>query len=450
MIQEYSNGDYTIMYDEGLQLAYSESRASITRPVVNSIYEGSIENIKPWGDGNNFPQLVYKDLDSNANLSRAIDMQARMLIAGGLKFRFLDPLDDSPVPSDKIDRKHVRKIRELINESWYYSIAAARNFYGFINVFPQLMLQGDRKEIRKIFVRDAAQCRLGLQNSQGDIESVYVNANWPDARYDDEETIELPFLDSIHDNHHDIRELDENNLIYFLCYPTGKTHYQLSGWDSIRHNGILEISNKIPQWKLAVMDNQISPKFHIQFPDYYWIQKFGDEYKGWDEKKKAKERKKEFRRITDLLKGVHNAGKNLATTFKTNPDTAKEFPGVKIEEIGTKLKDGMYIEDGTDALINMYSSVGIVPSMLGLTPSKNSGNFGGTDKRELFNMAEAILTPHSEIILKPFEVAAEYNGWNTEYHVVEFYYNNPVMQTLDQTTTKDRSTRIADTNEATD
>lgn len=447
MIEEYHNGSHTVMVDKstGTYAGFSET-TRITRARVNEINNTNIDHIAYWGEGNDFPQLIDKEL-KNADLAKALDFQARMLINGGLDFKFVDPIDGTDIEKSNIDRKLIWEIKQLIKRSWNYPIHAAKNFYKLINVFPQLQLQLNREKITGLYTREANWCRLGLQNKQGEIENVYVNSNWPDARYDDKETIKLPYLDSVYDTPDDIRDDDALEYIFHLYYPTGKSYYQLAEWDGVRKTW-LDLLNKIPEFKKAVMENQITVKYHIQFPDYYWINAFGDEYDSWKEEKKRKYRKKEFKRINDFLKGIENAGKSIATTFQTDSMSAKEFPGVKIEEVGDKFrKDGIYLEDGSDATVKLYSALGFDPTIFGIHSGKNQ-NRGGTDKREAWNIHVAALTPHSQIILKPYEFISDYNGWNTENHEVKWFFNNSYMQMLNQVTPSKRQTNTE--NEDTD
>lgn len=437
MIHEYSSGEHSILIDDTLgTFAIEETTPRITRARQNEINNTNVEHIALWGEGNDFPQLIDKELE-NADLAKALDFQARMLMNGGLAYKFVDPFDESEVTKDQVDKNTLKEILAFKKRSWNYPIHAAKNFYKLINVFPQLQLQANRKKITGLYAREANWCRLGLQNNQGEIDFCYVNSNWPDARYDDKETIKVPYLDSVYTTAEDILDRDELNYILHLYYPTGKSYYQLAEWNGVRKSW-LPLLNKIPEFKKAVMDNQITVKYHIQFPDYYWRDKYGEEWDGWKQEKKTKKRKEELKKINEFLKGIENAGKSIATTFKTTLE-GKEFPGVKITEIGDKFrKDGIYLEDATDATIKLYSALGFDPTIFGLN-SGNNQNRGGTDKREAWDIHVAAMTPHSDIVLKPYEVASDYNGWNTDEYLVKWYFKNHKMPTQDKISPSKRS-----------
>jgi hypothetical protein len=445
MIHQFNNDKYTVMVDDTIQVQalfpLSKGRQSITKPLLSELYQNNIEGIAPWGDGNDFPQLVYKDMSKNAELSKGIDMQARMLMAGGLRWKIVDPIDNTLIPNNKIERNVIKEILSLQKNSWGYTYAAARNFYTFINVFPQLDTNLGRDKIARIFPREASHCRLSIQNTVGDIEKVYVNSNWPDARYDDEETITLPYVDSLFESADHIKQREISSFVFVLSIPTGKTYYQLADWNPIRAEW-LPLLNAIPTYKKAVMENQITVKYHIHFPDYYWVMKFGDEYETWDNVKKLKKQKEEFKAINEVLKGAANAGRSIATTFKTHPDSGKDFPGVKIEEIGDRFKDGIYLEDASDATIKLYSSLGFDSSLFGIAPGGGKNNRSGSDKREAFMIHRATLQPHEEILLKPFDLASDFNGWNSEYHQVKWYFPETALVTLDKVSPSKRNDLI--------
>jgi hypothetical protein len=285
-------------------------------------------------------------------------------------------------------------------------------------------------------------CRYSLQDQYGDVNWCYVNANWPDAAYDSKETIKLPVVDSIFGTPEEVREAEYHQFVYALSYPTGKTYYQLASWNGIRKNGWLELANSIPEWKIAIMKNQISVKYHIEFPDYYWTEKFGEEYSNWSAEKQAKARRKEFLRFNEILKGYKNAGKNISSSFKTDKATGKRFAGVEIKLIGEKFAEGVYLEDATEATIKIFSALGWDPSTFGITPGKGGVNRSGSDKRESFNIYLSFITPHADILLKPYDFISDYNGWNNEEMEIKWSFNKPLMQTLDQVTPSERETII--------
>ena len=67
--------------------------------------------------------------------------------------------------------------------------------------------------------------------------------------------------------------------------------------------------------------------------------------------------------------------------------------------------------------------------MIGATPGKTKGSFSGTDKRETFTMIQALEVPIRQLILEPYFVITNYNGWEKEVKV-----DIPFMQltTLDK------------------
>ncbi len=451
MTQEYGQGDAYVLVDNdsGLMISNDPSATKIVRPIRNDLYQSSTDTIAFWGDNNDFPQCIDRALQKNTDLSFALDVSARALVSGGIMFQVVDPVTDEPIGVDKLDRKLIREIKLFRQKNWAYFMQASKDYFKYINLFPELSLTLNRKKIDRIYARPSGHCRLSLQDDNGLINECYVNANWPDAHHQDKETLVRPVVDSLFDMPEDLRERDSDGLqfIYLLSYPTGKTYYQLADWDGIRNNGWLDLANEIPQFKMAIMKNQITIKYHIQFPDYYWTWKFGNEFEEFSENKKRKLRKKEFDRINDILKGTENAGKTLATAFKTDQD-GKDFPGVKINEIGNKLEGGIYLEDSTEATIKIFSALGFDSSMFGIAPGKNGINKSGSDKREAMNIYMSLLSPHTEILLKPFQFASEFNGWNDEFKEVKWFTKMPMLQTLDQVTPSSRETSIDPQNAA--
>lgn len=436
MSADYTSADGTLEVYANLGVMYSFDRETKPKLTVDTqATQVNSNKIHVWGDDNNFPQEIMAELAKNSDLTSFLDLQARALHAGGVTYRIIDPNtgEEKPGRRPEIDR--------FLFKNWYYPIQATVDFYRFINVFPEFGLKKNREKIDWLICRPANECRYELQDSNGRINRVYVSANWPEARIDDLKTFKVPVVNPLYDDPEQVKlRKDGTNYIYPLSYPSGKVYYQIANWNSIRNNKWLELANKIPEFKLALMQNQLTIKYHIQISGAYWKWKYEGKWETFSAEEKKKRKEETIATINTFLKGEKNAGKSLTTHFEIDQVSGKEIPGIKIEAVDDKIKDGIYLEDSVEATIKLFSALGLDPSILGIVPGKGGSNRSGSDKREALNIYISLIQPHANIILRPYEFISWYNGWNNDNELIEWRFKAPLLQTLDQVTPSKRET----------
>jgi hypothetical protein len=406
-------------------------------PLVKPTGDNSTAVIAKWGEDNLFPQRVLCEIENNTIIGSTLDWKARALYAGGVEAgkvsynangkQIFTPLIYQPFEEFKK--------RSAFNR---YLIEACGNFYYLYNVFPEFVLSNDRKQIVAITVQDAPFCRWGLQNPKtGLVEWCYVNANWD--KWEDEYsqyTARIPVLDPYYDPVGSLRERDDSfKYIYPVSYPTpGKVYYQLAHWNSIRKSGWLDVAAEIVKFKKYLLKNQLTIKYHIKVPEYYWGWKY-PKWASYTEVQKKQIIKDELDAFNKFLQGTDNAGKSIMTIYKFDPHMQKAYQGWIIEAIDDKTKDGAYIEDSQEASSHILYALGVDATLIGTTPGKGLGAGSGSDKRVAFNIYMSLCQIHQSIILEPLEIIRDYNGWDPE---IQFRFRNPLIETLDsgqQTTT---------------
>ena len=404
----------------------------LPKPTSSLIKPEGNDVIAPWGEDNDFPQKVIADVQKVPAIGELLDKQARLLYSGGLVWGKLEYGDDGQEilkPLEKSKHDPIRLFMRRTNIDRYL-MEAAVDLYWFYNVFPEIVLSYDRSEIVQICVQAAEECRWAKQNpSTGLVQTCYINANWPDAKATDALTKKLNVLDPYYDPAEALRaRTDGTNYIYPISYPTpGQKLYQLANWNSLRLSGWLDIVLAIPKFKKALLENQLTIKYHIEISNQYW----GWKYKGFDALKKEEQVKimqDDIQAFCDAFIGPEKTGKPFFTSFQTDVHQNKEFAGWKINVIDDKIKDGQYLEDGKEASSQIMNAIGVHPALTGMTPDSGLGG-AGSNIREAFTLHILTNRPHQDLILSPLYLIAQYNGWDPE---VEFRFRNSFMTTLDK------------------
>lgn len=394
------------------------------------------KKIAKWGKNNRFPEEVIADVEKNPELSSTIYWKANAIISGGLVY--------GNIVMDANGNERLQRVLDPKVEAWNrntninrYLRESAHEFYKFWNVWPTMMMNKDYSFISSIYCQESAFARWGVQNEKGVIENAYFNANWEkNPKTSAKTTKEIPVIDPYFKAVENLQTEATKKKAPEWVYPisgtsSGYTYYQLAPWNAIRKSAWLEVANAIPVFKAALMRNQITVKYHIEVPDYWWSWKFKEWATYTDEQKQAKQAK-EYGQFTEFLSGSEKSGKTIFSGYRTGND-GKEWPGWKITALDDKLKDGAYIEDSQEASSHIFFSQGVDPTLIGRAPGKGMGAGSGSDKRVAYNIWIANSKPEMDLLLEPVDFAYRFNKFtNAQGEPYQVWFKNYWITTLDQ------------------
>lgn len=407
---------------------YSKERPNEV-PLVNG-------KIVPWGETNDFPQKLIDLGQKSTLIPSTMEKKVNFLYGKGVRPMLLVDYDSEgnevlqPVKPGELPEVWEFMRRSNVNR---YIMEAANDFYWFLNPFPELILSKNRKKIVQLVAQEATDCRWETMDSQGKVKHCYINSNWPDQ--DNQYIKKVKALDPYDPYRWEwVQEDSAYQYIYPLSFPSpGKKYYQLAPWYAAEQSGWLAVAQSIPTWKKALMTNQITLKYIIQVPDYWWEWKFPD-WKSMKPKERLAKQQEQYNKFETFLAGAEKAGKSILSTSKTDPMSHKDLGGLRIEAVDTKMKDGMYIEDSQEASAHLLYSLGVDPTLVGFSSGKETGS--GSDKRVAYNMYIENIEPHRELILEPLYFISQYNGWPEELRWKFQYSQISTLQNGQETTTK--------------
>jgi hypothetical protein len=316
---------YVEEFEAAVSVVGAESPKKVTKSVKDQ--SGQSREYWMWGSGNNLPKKIIEALDSNVLLPTVIDFKTDILNSGGLVYGIVRNENGreviEPLQIPEIDAWLERSaIHQYLEES-------TQDLFTFGNIFPELLLNM-RREIVAIHALDASECRLGKQDEKtGAIKKVHVSANWDKTSPEDETKVDA--LDQTYDVKGQILNGTKHKYVLPLRkLSRGVKYYTRSPLENLMNSGWLDVANSIPQWKKAVMNNQLSIKYHIQINEAWLRWK----YKDWDDvdDNERNNRKKELAsNFMKVMKGDDKAGGAHLSTFKQ--ENGQEIVGWKIEPI---------------------------------------------------------------------------------------------------------------------
>jgi len=408
-----------------------ETKKEITRTIKDQ--RGQSKEYWAWGDGNDRPQEIIEAIEKNLLLPRVIEFKRDILMSGGLVY--------GRVITEK-GRELLEPIQENEIDDWLaesgaesYIEEATEDLFTFGNIFPELNLNM-RREIAQIQELDASECRLEKQKLDGRnkaaIQNVYVSANWDQATQND-----LAIVDAIDPFINPGAQI-KNGRKYKYVLPIrtlsrGKKYYQRSPVESLMDSGWLDVANSIPKWKKAVMDNQLTIKWHIQINEAWLRWKYSD-WDSVDDEERTKRKKDLAEKFMKVMKGSDQAGGAHLSTFKQ--ENGQEIIGWKIEPIKhDKFGDKTYIEDATASDAHIMYSQGVDPALMGIVASSGMSAGSGSDKRMALNQLILMMRPAQRKILMPLNLKSKLDGWAQKYAKdgrFAFQFMNFHIATLDQ------------------
>lgn len=407
--------------------------------------------IATWGDNNLFPNEVYEKGKKSTIIGgeNGIPFLIKAIYGDGIAYGFerYDNIEKKIV----VDERPTPELNRLIYHP--ATLAALKqsihDHFWFRNRMPRLIFSADKSKVLNLYPCKALHTRWKLQDDNGIVRSCKVNANWDlfvgeDAR----DTIELPVISAADFLAPGAVRADGKNTDYvFRGDDAGnQNYYNLAPWHSAIESDWYDVAMAIPKFKKYLMENQMTIKYVITIPDWWWEEQAGGKAV-WD--KQTPQQRQDFRQkkkeeINNFLSGLENSGKSLFTSEKTlapggNQQLAKPLEGLRIAAVEKQTFSSEYLEDSAEASTHLMWALGIDPRLIGDAPGSNRSGGAGSDKEEAFNIFLNLCKAHADLILEPLLWAAQYNGLDPDYSL-RIWFKRPFFRAQSDITPAERKT----------
>jgi hypothetical protein len=114
--------------------------------------------------------------------------------------------------------------------------------------------------------------------------------------------------------------------------------------------------------------------------------------------------------ILDFLAGAENSGKTWFANFYVTPD-GKENHEVLITKIDSTKEGGDWESDIQEAVNMICFTMQVHSNLVGSVPGKSQSNNSGSDKRELYTIAQALQKPYHDLLFMVHRIIIKQNGW---------------------------------------
>jgi hypothetical protein len=432
MSEIVSINDYqTVLLQNDALVMLGEALAPKPRPVKDKDNKDN-SLIEEWGDDNNYPQWVLEQTSDVTLVEPILDWKARALYGGGIAYGKLITVDGE----ERFERIVDSEIEEWAENTDLdtYLRTASINFYTFYNIFPELSQSKTGQYITYLACKDTGDCRYGKKNEKGVIQKLYVSPDWEQYDAKDPKTEPYDVFSHFYTDLKKWREKPNHQFIYPVASPSpGRAYYQKAPWHVILKTW-LPIARAVPEFKKALLKNQLTLKYIIKVPEWWWTWK----YKDW-ESKSTNDRltiiRKEKSDFEKFFKGDKQGNSMMYT--QRDDSHSKKYGDWEVVVIDDKMKTGTYIEDSQEADAHIFKNMGVDSTLFGNGTGKDrSGGGSGSDKRVAWNNYMIMTKPHQDLILKPLHFISRFNGWQDrlapkENEKLVFWFKNYQIAKLD-------------------
>lgn len=163
--------------------------------------------------------------------------------------------------------------------------------------------------------------------------------------------------------------------------------------------------------KMSKLQNAAPIKYVIEVSPRYWDNLF-KERKVSSPSEQLKLMNEKKREMLEFLTNHENTGSVLFTGKSISIDGKGESPDITVNCIDSKNKEGGDWESDIAEAVNMVCfTMRVHSNLVGSVPGKAQTNNSGSDKRELYTIAQALQKPYHDLLFLPHEIIIRFNQW---------------------------------------
>lgn len=385
--------------------AFSESTTEVFKEQKDTvpIQAAPDKEYMPWGEDNNMPYKILDLIEKDETLSTCQLFNAEVCYGSGLKYN-----------TNAASAQTKAEIEDFLLDCDLptYFLGVCQDLKHFAFAVSVILLNADATRIVRVVRKEACYCRFAPAGKDGNIPYI-LYANWrmlPSA--DDIERIELldsqrPWADFKDRIEHQTRQ---RKFAILTRVPTpDSTYYPIPYYASLFKGSWFNIKQLIGIAKQSKLKNSAPIKYHIEISARFWDGIFKAE--GITDRKKQQDRIiEEKQNIIKFLTGMENSGKVLFSTFYVSPD-GQEQHDVVINQVDTGKEGGDWESDIAEAINMICFTMRVHSNLVGSVPGKTQTNNSGSDKRELYTIAQALQKPYHDLLFTVHRIIIKFNRW---------------------------------------
>lgn len=188
-------------------------------------------------------------------------------------------------------------------------------------------------------------------------------------------------------------------------------YYPIPHYAALFKGSWYNIKRLIGEAKKSKLQNAAPIKYVIEVSQRYWEKVF-QEKKAVTAEAQQKAMNDRKREMMEFLTDHENSGAVLFSGKNISPDGNGESSDIVVNPIDSKTKEGGDWESDIAEAVNMVCfTMRVHSNLVGSVPGKAQTNNSGSDKRELYTIAQALQKPYHDLLFIVHDIIIRYNGW---------------------------------------
>ena len=360
----------------------------------------------PWGADDQMPYDIINLIESDETLSTCQMFNAEVCYGSGLVYQ----------TDEMCKRKVVNEVEEffLDNDMASYFLGVCQDFKHFGFAVSVIILNEQGNKVVRVLRKEACYVRFAPANKEGVIPQV-LYANWRNSVRAEQVEV-IPLLNPQNpwtDLQAQVKKGKRKFAVVSRVPTPDSTYYPIPYYASLFKGKWYNIKQLIGVAKEAKLKNSAPIKYHIEIAKSFWSNIFKAE--GITDRVKQQERVNEEKdNIINFLTGMENSGKVLFSEFYVSPN-GEEQHDVVINKIETDKEGGDWATDIIEAVNMMCFTMRVHSNLVGSVPGKSQTNNSGSDKRELYTIAQALQKPYHDLLFNVHRLIIRFNKWDGAY-----------------------------------
>lgn len=377
-----------------------------------------------WGANNQLPYRIIDLIEEDETLATCMVFNAELCYGSGLEYC-----------TEGASPRTVSAVEKFVDENALpqFFLGAAQDMKYFNFAVSVIVLSRDGRSVVELHRKPACYCRFApVDPKTGRIPYVVFGPfrnTQPDNTF---ERIEL--LDTrapLRDLRRRVADSSVRKFAVLSVFPgVDSLYYPIPHYAALFKGPWYRIKQLIGTNKKAKLSNSAPIKYIVEISPRYWEKVFKDNQAfSAEAQQKLMARRKQ--QIIEFLTNAENAGATLFTGKSLSLDGKSENPDITVTSVDSKNKEGGDWESDIAEAVNMECfTMRVHSNLVGSVPGKAQTNNSGSDKRELFTIAQALQKPYRDILFGVHKLIIAYNGWTGVHPVCPFMQ----LTTLDEHT----------------
>lgn len=362
----------------------------------------------PWGDSNDLPFELMSKVGCDETMSTCQQFNTEICYGGGLML-------DTSEAQNKVKEEVDDFIIDNSLPAYWNGVCSDFKYFGFqISVITTNIT---RSKIVSIDRKEACYCRFGyLNNSPENKRSHVLYGNWRLSSLTDKDVEAIPLLDVNHpfsDLKNRLEDKNDKTVKFAILskIPTvDSTMYPEPVYASLFKGKWYDIKTLIGVSKEAKLRNSAPIKYLVEINSRFWDDLYTAE-RITDPKKQNERRIEKQKEIISFITGAENSGKAWFAPMAQSP-TGETLSYIRITKYDNEKEGGDWASDIIEAINMICFAMRVHSNLIGSVPGKAQTNNSGSDKRELYTIAQALQKPYHDILFLVFKIICKVNGWS--------------------------------------